>query len=123
MMIPNLKTALEAAAGEFLRAGGFASTAVIKALRDQRKKEYSISIFISVLVVCALIACIVILLVGNTQQARWVAGVLGIGSGGGLEVLRRVWKDWSQTDLLLILIEDANEAQVTTIVNKLIKKL
>jgi hypothetical protein len=54
---------------------------------------------------------------------RVAAGVIGLGSGGGLEILRRIWKDWSQTDLLLILIEDASEAQVTTIVNKLTKKL
>src|SRR5947209_3014080 len=115
-MISTLKSVLDAVAGEFLKAGGHASVAVQKALRDHRRKEYRTFIFLSCLVICGLITCVVILFAGNSQQMRLAAGLIGIGSGGGLEVLRRLWKDWSQTDLLLILIEDASEAQVTTIV-------
>lgn len=122
-MITSLKSVLNNTAGEFLKAGGFASTAVKKALREHRQKEYRTFIVLSSLVICGLITCLVMPFATNSQQMRVAAGLIGIGSGGGLEILRRLWKDWSQTDLLLILIEDANEAQVTTIVNKLVKKL
>ncbi len=119
----NLKDVLSNSAGEFLKAGGSASLKVKQALRKHRQREYRIFLFVTGLVVCGLILCVVMLLSSESQKVRVAAGVIGLGSGGGLEILRRIWKDWSQTDLLLILIEDASEAQVTTIVNKLTKKL
>lgn len=122
-MITSLKSVLNTAAGDFLKAGGSASTGVKRALREHREKEYRLFLFLSGAVITGLILCLVVLFATNSQQMRVVGSVIGIGSGGGLEMLRRLWKDWSQTDLLLILIEDANEAQVTRIVNRLVKKL
>ena len=46
------------------------------------------------------------------EQMAAFAGAMGLSVGGGIEVMRRIWKEWSQVELLLILIGDAKEAQV-----------
>lgn len=41
----------------------------------------------------------------------------------GLELLRRTWREWSQTSLLLIVLEDASEAETKVVIEKLVRKL
>ena len=38
-------------------------------------------------------------------------------------LMRRIWREWSRTGLLLILAEDASESQIAAILDQLIKKL
>lgn len=52
-----------------------------------------------------------------------VAGGLGMSMGAALLLLLRTWKQWTQAGMLLILIEDANEATVRQLINQLSKKL
>ena len=44
---------------------------------------------------------------GNRTQVKMFASLLGIGSGGGIEMMRRIWRSWSQTTLLLLLLPEA----------------
>jgi hypothetical protein len=114
----NLKAVLQRAADQFLKGGGGVASGVKRALRAHRQQQTTISIVLAILIVAATGWSGWLLLTGATHS-RQLAALLGIGTGGGLEALRRVWKDWSQTDLLLILIEDASEIQIATIVKKL----
>jgi hypothetical protein len=55
----------------------------------------------------------------QADKAKLLASAMGISVGGGIEVLRRIWKEWVRTDLLLTLVAGASEAQVAAILEKL----
>ena len=61
----------------------------------------------------------------NADQLKALLGALGLagGSGGVVEVLRRIWVQWSYTSLVLGLIADAPKSLKAEIVRELIKKL
>jgi hypothetical protein len=121
----GIKQILVHAANYRLKAGGAVSVQVVGELRKYRKK---VALAAALLIILLLTGIIVIsyYLMKNPDQivhAKAVAGFIGIGTGGVIELLRRTWKGWNQTNLLLILLEDASEAQVTSIMDKLIKAL
>lgn len=119
----NLKSVLTKTAEQFLKGGGQVSPTVKKALRSHRQRQLRGCLLLGIGLVGSASLCIYLLLT-RPVEGREIIAFIGIGGTGGiLEALRRVWKDWSQTDLLLILIEDATEAQITTIVDKLTKVL
>jgi phosphate/sulfate permease len=122
-MMANLKTVLTKTTEQFLKGGGQVSPTVKRALRTHRQVQMRTCLGLIIgLIVCASFA--IYLLLASPSKGESIMAVIGIGGTGGLlEALRRVWKDWSQTDLLLILIEDATEAQVSSIVDKLVKGL
>jgi hypothetical protein len=105
--------------------GGNASVKTINNLRDYRKRQFTIFVVVELLVVISVSACVYYITQSNlnSMTIKILTGILGIGSGGGLEVGRRIWKEWAQTDLLLALFSEATEAQIKTIIDKLIKKL
>jgi hypothetical protein len=120
----NLKQVLIAISEREDKAGGAISRSTRLALQDHRQKKFAMVIGLAVFILCCLVVAAYLLIEKGSQQSRAFAGLAGIGgTGGALEALRRTWKDYSQTDLLLILIQDASEAQVTTLINKLVKNL
>lgn len=58
-----------------------------------------------------------------TNQSRAWAGALGISSGGCFELARRLWVKWARIGLITLLIEDAPEAVLQTVMKKLVPKL
>jgi hypothetical protein len=119
----NLKTVLRDSSERFLKGGGGAGATVRKALRAHRQHQNLILGVLAILLLCATAATGYQLMAGSPQW-RQLAGLAGVGVGGGaLEGLRRIWKDWSRTELLLILLEDAGEAEIASIVKKLITRL
>lgn len=118
----RLKTVLEQTAEGFLKAGGGVSSSVKKALRAHRQQQNVILALLAVLLLASA-AVAAFLLISGKPQWRQFAALAGIGTGGVLEGLRRVWKDWSQTDLLLIMIEDASEPEIRALTKKLIGRL
>jgi hypothetical protein len=120
----NLKEVLIGITQRDYKAGGVVSRQTKLALRAHRKKKLAIAASLVVFIVGCLALSVYLLVQNGSHQGRDVAALAGIGgTGGALEALRRVWKDYSQTDLLLILVEDANEANVTALINRLIKSL
>src|SRR5277367_6051554 len=105
----GLKSVLDRVEAQRLRTGGAVYEATATALRGYRRQQLLIFIGVSVFIVCAVSYCAYFLTQFPAQSGhvKILAGVMGLGTGGGIEVLRRFWKEWSQTSLLLILIENA----------------
>jgi hypothetical protein len=61
---------------------------------------------------------------GLDQTKAWVGAFsLAGGSASLVEVLRRVWTQWTRTSLVILLISDAPKPLVVGIVQKLLDKL
>jgi hypothetical protein len=123
----QLRKALETA--EFIAAqtGGVISEAVRTKLEALRTRYFVVFVvlFVFVVLVAALGMVAIALHIKNTEAlTKLGAGTaMGITVGGSLELMRRIWKEWSQADLILILLDDASEAQVKRLIDKLIAKL
>jgi hypothetical protein len=121
----KLQQIIEHAAQRRLRGGGAISVELSNELRSYRRQQFWIFFAAEVFLVLGISFC-AYFLARNPRASEIVkalAGLIGIGAGGGIEVMRRTWKEWSQTDLLLALISQASEAQVNSIIDKLIGKL
>ena len=121
----NLRSIVERAHARSLRAGGAVSTELIKNLRGLRKRQLVVFIALEALVLLGVAFCAYWLTrsPNNVRQVELLSGLIGVGAGGGIEVMRRIWKEWSQAELLLILIGNASESQVTELIDKLTDKL
>lgn len=108
-----------------LDAGGSISIRAIKELRRHRKTQFTIFLALEVLLLSGIIYCVYFSSHHPADRVlvKTITGIVGIGAGGGLEVMRRVWKEWSRTDLLLVLMSEASEAQVKALIDKLLKNM
>jgi hypothetical protein len=111
--------------GEATKAGGGLSSRTIKALRAHRRRVGALGIvlFFAVLAGVTVAAYLSLRQADKVGDIKVVAGGLGLSLGAALELLRRTWKDWSQTGLLLILVEDARDDQIAVLLDKLSAKL
>jgi hypothetical protein len=121
----NLQSILLEASDQRLDAGGAVSAKLIANLRAYRKQQFWIFVVIETVLIVGVGLCAYYLTLhpSRTIGVKVLAGFIGVGAGGGIEVMRRIWKEWSQTDLLLAMVSGASEAQVTLIIDKLIKKV
>jgi hypothetical protein len=121
----SLQNLLQRAAERRLRGGGAVSVELNHDLQAYRSRQFSIFVSIETLTILAVAVCAYFLASNpkETDTLKALAGLIGVGAGGGIELMRRIWKEWSQTDLLLALISEASEAQVTSMVDKLIAKM
>jgi hypothetical protein len=119
----DVKTILQRVKDEQLNAGGAVSAELLEQLRRHRQQQKRFFIFFEVITVVALGVCVYFLLSSpsNNDMAKTLAGLLGLpaGTGGGIEMMRRAWREWSRADLLLLLLSEATESQVNAIVEKL----
>ncbi|HVT14662.1 MAG TPA: hypothetical protein VHQ90_00585 [Thermoanaerobaculia bacterium] len=121
----GLKRILEEVNQHRLSAGGAISDKAMRALRTYRTRLFATFLVFFVLLVCVVgfgAFGLAWFFKQPAQQAAF-AGAMGISVGGALELMRRIWSQWSQAGLLLVLIEDASEAQVATLIDKVIQKL
>lgn len=121
----GLKTLLQEAQNERLKLGGAVSASLLRKLTAYRKRQFRIFIILEITLVAAVALCAYYLVTNPVGAGRvqLLSSLIGIGAGGAVEVIRRIWKEWSQTDLLVMMLEGANEAQISTIIDKLITKL
>lgn len=121
----DLKSLLSAALVESEKATAALSTKVIALLEAHRKRQMTIFVMVETLIVVAVASCAWYLVSHPSESttSKALAGLLGLGSGGGVEVARRVWKEWSRSDLLIVLLGQASEKQVRDIIDRLIKAL
>ena len=121
----GLKRILTRTAGQRLAAGGALSANVVPALHAYRTRLFAtfIALFSVLVCVAAFGAYGLAQLVTQPGHMKGFAAAMGISVGGLTESMRRIWKEWSQAELLLILVEDASESQVRDLIDRAIKKL
>jgi hypothetical protein len=121
----QLKSLLQDAKHDSDDLGGTLSHAALKRLGRYRTRQFLIFLLVELLVVAAVAGCAwyVVTHPTNSPQAKTLAALGGLGSGGGLEIARRVWKEWSRADLLVTLLSEATEAQVKVLIDRLIEAL
>ena len=121
----GLNKILERANELKLRGGGAVSADTISRLTAYRKQQTAIFIVTEALLIAGVVFCAYYFTQKglNATEINVLTGVIGLGTGGGLEFGRRIWKEWAQTDLLLTLFSEASEAQVNATIEKLISKL
>jgi len=122
----NLKSLLQKVNEQAAYAQGSAlSIQARSALEAYRTRAAwaSSAILIVVLVAAIVVIATSVYYIRDASALKLAVGGLGLSMGGALVVLRSTWKEWSYANLLLILIEDAREDQVGTLIDTLIKKL
>lgn len=121
----NLKSILQRAHDRQLKAGGVVSKQLIEDLRGYRKQQFVMFAILELLIVLGVSFCAYYLSVhpGNATQVKTLASLIGLGSGGGIEIMRRIWRGWSESTLLLLMLPEASQAQVTDLIDRLIKRL
>jgi hypothetical protein len=80
-------------------------------------------IFIAVFAGTVLAIWAAVLNVHDATGLAATSSALGLSVGAALELLRRTWRELGRTNLLLMLLDNANEAQVAALIDKLIKEL
>jgi hypothetical protein len=121
----GLKRVLEKSVAARLKAGGAVSENLSKALSGYRTRLFSTFLVLFAVLIClvAFGAYGIAVFFKTPEHMGEMAAAMGVSAGGLTELLRRVWKEWSQTELLLVLMEDASEALITVLVDKAIEKL
>ncbi len=121
----GLRKVLQSAEDQKLRAGGAISQGALARLNVYRKQQMIIFVLVEILVVVAVAFCAYMVVMSKLDSVgvASLTALIGVGAGGGLEVGRRVWKEWAQADLLVLLLSEASEAQVNSIIDKLLQKL
>lgn len=123
----KLKSILEEALADSTLLGGESS---IETQLEAHRKELlkSMWIWFSVLILLILLGVLGLtkyLDCNNATIAKQILGALGLSgaSGGVVNILRKVWLQWSSTSLVFILLTDSTKAQKNDILRKLVNKL
>jgi len=118
----KLKTILQTAVE---RGDKLGNDNLIQRLDTYRQRQFKVFVMVEFGVMLAVAACAWYLVThpAQTTTMKAVAGLIGLGSGGGLEIARRTWKEWARTDLLLLMISEAPQPQVKAMVDRLLKAL
>jgi hypothetical protein len=121
----QLKAVLQQAVDESDKGGGALSVNTAARLEAYRRRQFVIFLALEFLVVVGVGYCAWYLVShqagSNTSKA--LSALIGVGSGGGIEIVRRVWKEWSRTDFILLMLNEASESQVKSLVDRLLKTL
>ncbi len=121
----GLKQVLQDVDADAFKAGGVLSSRVIEQLGGYRRQQFILFVVLFAVVIGAVIfgALGLAWFMRTPTQMAAFAGAMGLSVGGAIEMLRRVWQEWSQAALLLILVEDASEAEIKSLLERLISKL
>jgi len=121
----QIKNILQHAVNQSDKAGGALSANALTGLERHRRRQFTFFVVVEVVVVLGVVACAWFLVThpGETAVTKALTAVIGVGSGGGLEVGRRIWKEWARADLLVVMLSAASEAQVKTVIDQLLKTL
>lgn len=121
----KLDTALRAVLDNRHAQGGSMSAAAIERVNAVQKSlgRIGIVVFCATLIVFGITVYATIAYIHDPATLGAITGAIGLSLGAALEVLRRVWKDWGEANLLLILLTEAREDQVAAMLEKLIGKI
>lgn len=105
--------------------GGAVSETLKPALEAYRQRLFWMALMISivVIVIIGFGVYLIALHVDKPEQLPMFSAALGVSAGGGVEILRRLWSEWSRAGLLALLIEDSPESVLTSVTQQLVEKL
>ena len=105
--------------------GGSLSDESIKALRALKRNVQIIGVVVIVAVLSGVVitAYLSLAYVHKPDQIKEISGGIGLTLGAALVLLRQIWREWAQTSLLLIIIENADEAQINHLFDTIVDKL
>ena len=105
--------------------GGALSSDAKVALEAHRRRSAVAGIVMMLVLLAAVVvtANASLLHVRDPSQIKLVSGGLGLSLGAALILLRSTWREWSQTSLLLVLVQDADDPQIGALLDKLAAKL
>ena len=105
--------------------GSTLSDSALAALRVHRRNAAILGFIVLAVAIAAIVitAYSSLLHVHDPQSMKLVAAGLGLSFGGALLFLRQIWRTWAQSSLLLVIIEDANDAQIDRLLDTLIGKI
>lgn len=120
-----LKTLLEYYAAEANNLGGHVSGKLARSLASYRTRlfVFFVVLFVVLVVVVGLSAYALGTTMKDPTRLAALASAMGISVGGAVELMRRIWREWSRAELLGILLEEATDADVSMVLGKLIAKL
>jgi hypothetical protein len=120
----NLRSILQQA-WDHRNVAGSNTERLTENLKAYQKQQFTVFTCIELFLVTAVAFCAYYLTKNpaNTGTVKVLASIIGIGAGGGIEAMRRVWSQWSQTTLLLLLIPESTDSQLAAIIDKLTKRL
>ena len=121
----HLKEILESQLAESANLGAFSSDHLQKELSAYRNRLFwsFLTVLIAVIMLAGFGAYLIAVHQKSPSEARTLAGALGITAGGCMEIARRLWSEWSRTGLVALLVEDAPEAVLRTVLTKLTQRL
>lgn len=105
--------------------GSALSQPAVAALDGARRASATMGtiVFVAALVGVAVSVYLALCYVDDPKSMAAVSGAIGLSVGAALELLRRIWRDWSYFSLLLILVREADEAEVAEILRTMARKL
>jgi hypothetical protein len=121
----SLKNILELNMAEARNMGGTSATALQAELTAYRQRLFW-TFFLVLVVIIGLVAFGAYLIAVRQNAPGELAlysSALGITAGGGVEIARRMWSEWSRAGLVALLIQDAPDAMVHSVLEKLARKL
>ena len=103
---------------------GRGNSDLISALSDYRQQLWFTFVIVTAWTAFAVaVSTYLIALHRQGMSLRLLSAALGIVAACGIEVCRRIWSEWSRTQLLSLLVTDAPESVVQTVVQRLVDKL
>lgn len=121
----SLKGILTQVRADAVQQGGGISDRAVTALTAFRRQALIASWIVLIATLAVFVASLAAALffLNDPAKLKLVAGAFGVSLAGALLALRSVWKDWTQANLLLILIEEASDQQIQSLIEKLIRSL
>lgn len=113
------------ATSSHLAGGEGISAKASDALASFRRKYFAIFVVLFIVLVVVVIFGMIGIAwyIREPLQMAAAGGAMGITVGGTVEVMRRVWKEWSQAEMLSILIAESSDETVAKLMDKLIGNL
>jgi hypothetical protein len=117
----GLQRIFERVDGDQFKAGGGQYAELKPMLEQYRRQQLTIFICIELFIVVAIVAASLYIAFSSADanRIRLLTGATGLGAGGGIEIMRRIWKEWARTDLLLVLLPAVSDAELRRIISKL----
>ena len=124
-MVSNLKKIVTDLLDQQDHMGGVLSQSALKSLKEHRNRTASYSKLLFSIVVLVVLFSVwgIATYVENENTLAAFTGAIGISIAGCLELLRRLWRDMTQMGLMMILVEDASESQIGSLLQSLQNKL
>ena len=119
----TLKTVLEELGESHVQLGGSLSSDTREALATHRRRCHAAYFSLYFIILATVVIAVVVAAAMGLQGREGIevfGGVMGLVVGGAMQFLRRCVREWSDSTLLMILLDGATEAETRKIIMKLV---